>query len=150
METINIILFLIPTVWIGPFWLLMLLEPESERTKDWVHGNSLFFGPLAVWILTTLLNPAGIIDLIAGNPLDFFDTMVELLGTESGTVLAWAHFVAGDIIATRWMWRKAMENNIGLNKTRTIVFFGVVLMPVGLLLHVILNSQNTSKLVEGQ
>ena len=74
------------------------------------------------WILTTLLNPAGIIDLIAGNPLDFFDTMVELLGTESGTVLAWAHFVAGDIIATRWMWRKAMENNIGLNKTRTIVF----------------------------
>jgi hypothetical protein len=43
-----------------------------------------------------------------------------------------------------------MENNIGLNKTRTIVFFGVVLMPVGLLLHVILNSQNTSKLVEGQ
>ena len=105
---------------------------------------------MAVWILTTLLNPAGIIDLIAGNPLDFFDTMVELLGTESGTVLAWAHFVAGDIIATRWMWRKAMENNIGLNKTRTIVFFGVVLMPVGLLLHVILNSQNTSKLVEGQ
>ena len=88
--------------------------------------------------------------MIAGNPLDFFDTMVELLGTESGTVLAWAHFVAGDIIATRWMWRKAMENNIGLNKTRIIVFFGVVLMPVGLLLHVILNSQNTSKLVEGQ
>jgi len=150
METINIILFLIPTVWIGPFWLLMLLEPKSERTKDWVHGNSIFIGPLAVWILTTLLNPTGIIDLIAGNPLDFFDTMVELLGTESGTVLAWAHFVAGDIMATRWMWRKALENKISLSKTRTIVFFGVVLMPVGLLLHVILNSQNISQQAEGQ
>ena len=63
------------------------------------------------------------------------DTMVVLLGTESGTVLAWAHFVAGDIIATRWMWRKAVENEIGLNQTRVIVFFGVMLMPVGLLLH---------------
>ena len=123
METINIILFLIPTVWIGPFWLLMLLEPESERTKDWVHGNSIFIGPLAVWILTTLLNPTGIIDLIAGNPLDFFDTMVELLGTESGTVLAWAHFVAGDIMATRWMWRKALENKISLSKTRTCLLY---------------------------
>ena len=120
---------------------------EDQRLGTW---KLYFIGPLAVWILTTLLNPSGIIDLIAGNPLDFFDTMVELLGTESGTVLAWSHFVAGDIMATRWMWRKAMENNIGLNKTRTIVFFGVVLMPVGLLLHVILNSQNTSKLVEGQ
>ena len=129
---------------------MLLLEPESERTKDWVHGNSIFIGPLAVWILTTLLNPTGIIDLIAGNPLDFFDTMVELLGTESGTVLAWAHFVAGDIMATRWMWRKALENKISLSKTRTIVFFGVVLMPVGLLLHVILNSQNISQQAEGQ
>ena len=128
----------------------MLLEPESERTKDWVHGSSIFIGPLAVWILTTLLNPTGIIDLIAGNPLEFFDTMVELLGTEAGTVLAWAHFVAGDIMATRWMWRKALENKISLSKTRTIVFFGVVLMPVGLLLHVILNSQNISQQAEGQ
>ena len=148
MEMIYIILFLIPTIWIGPFWLLMLLEPSSQRTKQWMHGNSLFIGPLAVWILTTLLNPSGIIDLLVGNPADFLDTMVELLGTESGTVLAWSHFVAGDIMATRWMWRKALENEIGLNKTRAIVFFGVMLMPVGLLMHVILNPQKSSISIE--
>ena len=86
--------------------------------------------------------------LLTGNPADFFDTMVELLGTETGTVLAWSHFVAGDIMATRWMWRKAMEQNLALNKTRAIVFFGVMLMPVGLLLHVILNPQKTSAKTE--
>tara|TARA_B100000575_G_scaffold63337_1_gene48387 strand:+ start:22994 stop:23443 length:450 start_codon:yes stop_codon:yes gene_type:complete len=148
METINIVLFLIPTIWVGPFWLLMLLEPESDRTKQWLRGDLLFIGPLSIWLLATILNPSGLIGLLTGNPADFFDTMVELLGTETGTVLAWSHFVAGDIMATRWMWRKAIEHNLALNKTRAIVFFGVMLMPVGLLLHVILNPQKTSGMTE--
>ena len=75
--------------------------------------------------------------------------MVQILGSESGTVLAWSHFVAGDIMATRWMWRKAIENEIGVSKTRLIVFFGVMLMPIGLLMHVILNPQDKTGLSEG-
>ena len=141
MELINAVLFLIPTIWVGPFWLLMMIEPESERTEKWVEGNLLFLGPLVTYFATIIVDPSGMIELFSGNPVEMMDTMVELLGTESGTVLAWAHFVAGDIIATRWMWRKAVENNIGLNQTRAIVFFGVMLMPVGLLLHIALNRE---------
>ena len=117
----------------------MMVEPKSERTSKWVEGNLIFLGPLIAYFVTILVDPDGMIDLFTGNPAEIMDTMVVLLGTESGTVLAWAHFVAGDIIATRWMWRKAVENEIGLNQTRVIVFFGVMLMPVGLLLHMALN-----------
>ena len=127
----------------------MLSEPTSGRTKNWMEGNSLFIGPLVVWLITAILEPSGLIDLITGNPTDFLDTMVQILGTESGTVLAWSHFVAGDIMATRWMWRKAIENEIGVSKTRLIVFFGVMLMPIGLLMHVILNPQDKTGLSEG-
>ena len=141
MELIYAVLFLIPTIWVGPFWLLMMIEPESERTEKWVEGNLLFLGPLVTYFATIIVDPSGMIELFSGNPVEMMDTMVELLGTESGTVLAWTHFVAGDIIATRWMWRKAVENNIGLNQTRAIVFFGVMLMPVGLLLHIALNRE---------
>ena len=116
-------------------------EPKSERTSKWVEGNLIFLGPLIAYFVTILANPTGMIELFTGNPAEIMDTLVELLGTESGTVLAWAHFVAGDIIATRWMWRKAVENEIGLNQTRVIVFFGVMLMPVGLLLHMALNRE---------
>ncbi|RCH75292.1 MAG: DUF4281 domain-containing protein [Candidatus Poseidoniales archaeon] len=126
----------------------MLSEPTSERTNNWMQGNALFIGPLAVWMITALLEPSGLIDLVTGNPVDFLDTMVNILGTESGTVLAWSHFVAGDIMATRWMWRKAIENDIGISKTRAIVFFGVMLMPVGLLMHTILNPQNEASHLE--
>ena len=139
MEPIYTALFLIPTIWVGPGWLLMMVEPKSERTSKWVEGNLIFLGPLIAYFVTILIDPDGMIDLFTGNPAEIMDTMVVLLGTESGTVLAWAHFVAGDIIATRWMWRKAVENEISLNQTRVIVFFGVMLMPVGLLLHMALN-----------
>ena len=149
MELIYTLLFIIPTIWIGPYWLLMLSEPTSGRTKNWMEGNSLFIGPLVVWLITAILEPSGLIDLITGNPTDFLDTMVQILGTESGTVLAWSHFVAGDIMATRWMWRKAIENEIGVSKTRLIVFFGVMLMPIGLLMHVILNPEDKTGLSEG-
>jgi len=141
MEPIYTALFLIPTIWVGPFWLLMMVEPKSKRTSKWVEGNLIFLGPLIAYFVTILANPTGMIELFTGNPAEIMDTLVELLGTESGTVLAWAHFVAGDIIATRWMWRKAVENEIRLNQTRMIVFFGVMLMPVGLLLHMALNRE---------
>lgn len=141
MEPIYTVLFLIPTIWVGPFWLMMMVEPQSERASKWVEGNLIFLGPLVTYFVTIMADPSGMIELFTGNPAEIMDTMVELLGTESGTVLAWAHFVAGDIIATRWMWRKAIENEIGLNQTRMIVFFGVMLMPVGLLLHIVLNRE---------
>ena len=141
MELIYTALFLIPTIWVGPFWLMMMVEPRSERTTNWVEGNLIFLGPLVAYFVTIIVEPNGMIELFTGNPTEIMDTMVELLGTDSGTVLAWAHFVAGDIIATRWMWRKAIENEIGLNQTRMIVFFGVMLMPVGLLLHMALNRE---------
>ncbi|DAC67634.1 MAG TPA: DUF4281 domain-containing protein [Candidatus Poseidoniales archaeon] len=141
MELIYAVLFLIPTIWVGPFWLLMMIEPASERTSKWVEGNALFIGPLIAYFVTIIVDPSGMIELFSGNPADMMDTMVNLLGTESGTVLAWTHMVAGDIIATRWMWRKAIENEIGINQTRGIVFFGVMLMPVGLLLHIVLNRE---------
>ena len=141
MELIYAVLFLIPTIWVGPFWLLMMIEPTSERTSKWVEGNTLFIGPLVAYFATIIVDPSGMIELFSGNPADMMDTMVNLLGTESGTVLAWTHMVAGDIIATRWMWRKAIENEIGINQTRGIVFFGVMLMPVGLLLHIVLNRE---------
>ena len=61
MELIYTILFIVPTIWIGPYWLLMISEPTSERTKNWMRGNSLFIGPLAVWLITAILEPSGLI-----------------------------------------------------------------------------------------
>ena len=46
------ILFLLPTIWVGPFWFFMLLEPGSDRANKWVEGNMLFIGPLETYFVT--------------------------------------------------------------------------------------------------
>ncbi len=139
MEPINLAMFMLATIWIGPFWMLMLIQPESERTSAWMEGPWFVLGPLISYLLTVVLNPSGLIDLFSANPMQIADTLVVLLGTEEGTVLAWTHMIAGDIIVTRWMWKKALENGLPILQTRLIVMMGVMLMPVGLLLHLLLN-----------
>ena len=141
MDPINLALFMLATIWIGPFWMMMLIQPESERTATWMEGPWFVLGPLIAYLLTAVLNPSGIIDLVSGNPTQIADTLVVLLGTEEGTVLAWTHMIAGDIIVTRWMWKKALQNGLPMIQTRIIVIMGVMLMPAGLLLHVLLNRE---------
>jgi hypothetical protein len=46
--------------------------------------------------------------------------------------------VAGDIFVTHWMWKRCLEHNSPRWVSATTVFFGVMLMPVGIALHMFL------------
>lgn len=81
------------------------------------------------------------------TPSGMLAGMQELLSSPEGTVLAWSHLVAGDIMITRWIWTQSIKYEINRNKMRASVFFGVMLMPVGLLLHVF-NMRNVKLLHE--
>jgi len=70
-------------------------------------------------------------------------SLAALLGTRAGAAAAWAHMVAGDIFVTRWMWRRCIENGSERWVTAATVFFGVMLMPVGVALHMALVSDST-------
>jgi hypothetical protein len=47
--------------------------------------------------------------------------------------------VAGDIFVTRWIWKKCLETNSPIWIVRLSIFFGVMLMPVGLGIFAISN-----------
>ena len=85
--------------------------------------------------------------LVDLTPSGMLAGMQELLSSPEGTVLAWSHLVAGDIMITRWIWTQSIKYEINRNKMRASVFFGVMLMPVGLLLHVF-NMRNVKLLHE--
>ena len=51
--------------------------------------------------------------------------------------------VAGDIFVTRWMWKRCMEQGSERWVAAPTVFFGVMLMPVGIALHAILVRDNS-------
>ena len=68
--------------------------------------------------------------------------LANVLGTEEGAVLAWTHFVIGDIIVTRWIWKRSVETEINKTLVRVAILFGVMLMPVGLAIHFLTMQMN--------
>ena len=133
--------FIFSTFWVGPFWIAMLINPEKEKTKKLLSGPWFFIGPIAFWFLIMGYNPQGLIDLFSSSSdsMGFIDGLAASVGTKAGITATWAHMVAGDIFVTRWIWKRSLEIKSNIWITRLSIFFGVMLMPIGLGIFAISN-----------
>ena len=136
--------FLISTFWIGPFWFAMMINPYSEKTNKLLNKPLFFLGPIIIWFLIMLLNPSGLIDFFnsGSHPEGFFVGLAKGLSTKAGVTAMWAHMVAGDIFATRWIWKDNVKRKNNIWLLRLSVFFGIMLMPLGVLIHIIFGRKN--------
>ena len=99
VETMLLVAFLTATMWVGPFWMLMLLQPHAERTKKWMSGPWFVLGPLVAYLIVLAMNLGALSDMMGDGTLSGLVTgLADVLGTDDGAVLAWTHFVIGDII----------------------------------------------------
>jgi len=132
--------FFLSTMWIGPFWIAMLFYPNHEKTHQLMEGPWFFLGPILIWYLVSFSDISGIIDLFVDtmDPNLALQSLADLLGTKAGASAAWSHMVAGDIFVTRWIWKRGIESKCEKWKLLLSVFFGVMLMPIGLMLSLIL------------
>ena len=138
VETMLLVAFLTATVWVGPFWMLMLLQPFEERTKRWMEGPWFVLGPLGAYLIVLAMNLGALSDMIGDGTLSgVVSGLADVLGTDDGAVLAWTHFVIGDIIVTRWIWKRSVEMEMNKTVAQVAILFGVMLMPVGLAIHFI-------------
>lgn len=139
--------FILSTFWVGPFWIAMLINPEKEKTKKLLQGPWFFLGPIIIWFGLMLYDPQGLIDFVnsSSNPNGFIEGLAAGLATKAGISATWAHMVAGDIFVTRWMWNRSIQLNANVWVTRLSVFFGVMLMPIGLIIHAIFVRGNSIK-----
>ena len=104
--------FFLSTIWIGPFWIAMLLYPNHEKTHQLMQGPWFFVGPILIWYSISLSDISGLIDLFidAMNPNLALQSLADLLGTKAGASAAWSHMVAGDIFVTRWIWKRCIDS----------------------------------------
>ena len=134
------------SMWVGPFWLFMMIQPYEERTQKWMSGPWFVLGPLVSYLVILSMNLGALAEMMGDGTLSgFVDALAGILGTDDGAVLAWTHFVIGDIITTRWIWKRSVEAEINKTVTQTAILFGVMLMPIGLAIHVVsmqLNKEN--------
>ena len=136
VETMLLIAFFTASMWVGPFWMLMLLQPHADRTKKWMEGPWFVFGPLVAYLIVLAMNLGALNDMVGDGTLSgVVSGLADVLGTHDGAVLAWTHFVIGDIIVTRWIWKRSVETEINKTAAQVAILFGVMLMPVGLAIH---------------
>ena len=136
--------FILSTLWVGPFWFAMLFKPYKDSTKKLMNKPLFFFGPVLIWFVIMLINPSGLIEFINSfsHPDGLFVGIAESLSSKAGVTAMWAHMVAGDIFATRWIWSDGVKKNNKAWVMRASIFFGVMLMPVGVLVHLIFTNKN--------
>ena len=140
--------FVLSTLWVGPFWFSMLLNPEKAKTRRLLSGPWFFLGPIIVWFLAMVMNPQGLVDFLnsGSHPDGFFAGLAPGLSSPAGVTAMWAHMVAGDICVTRWIWKDSLRQNTNKTVSRLAIFFGVMLMPLGLAIHLLFGKiKNTPK-----
>ena len=137
--------FIITTLWVGPFWFAMLINPFTEKTLNLMNKPLFFIGPIIIWYLIMFFNPNGFVDFInsGSHPNGFFAGIAAGLSTKAGVTAMWAHMVAGDICATRWIWKDGIKKNNNIWVMRLSIFFGVMLMPLGILIHLVFGKKKS-------
>ena len=133
------IIFILSTLWVGPFWFAMLLQPKAEKTKKLLSKPMFFLGPIVLWFVIMIISTDGLSRFgeSFSNDQGFLNGLINAFSSEAGITATWAHMVAGDIFATRWIWKKSLEHNIHPVLRSTAIFFGVMLMPIGILILIL-------------
>ncbi len=111
--------FFLSTMWVGPFWIAMLVYPDHEKTHSVMGGYWFFLGPIVIWWALMASDPQALVDFAMDSldPRNVLDGLADLLGCLDRGVERW--------------------------KSAVSVFFGVMLMPVGVALHLVLVRDNT-------
>ena len=115
-----------------PFWVLMVFAPGWSLTRR-VVGSPWIVAPACVLYLVTLLPVAGMVLPEVIQPVQA--RVMSLLGTPTGTTLAWAHFVAFDLFVGRWIYCDGRARRYSSWWVSPILVATLLVGPIGLLIY---------------
>lgn len=115
---------------VAPFWLLMIVAPGWDVTER-IVASPLIALPAALLYLLGLLPQAG--SVAAGVLSPSLAEMTTLLATDQGATLAWAHFLAFDLLVGRWIYSDASRREIPPLVVSPVLVLTLLFGPVGYL-----------------
>lgn len=131
------VLFRLSNLLVIPFWALMILLPRWRWTQrimgsPWVSAlPALVYVALVVPRLGTIW-PAVMKPTLSG--------IAALLGSPEGATIAWVHFLAFDLFIGRWVYLDSRERRLSALLMAPILFFTLMLGPLGFLTYLVLRS----------
>lgn len=129
METLTPLLFSSSSLLVAPFWLLMVLAPRWRLTERLVRSPWIIAGPVALYAALVLPRLGALAPALARPELA---TIAALLGTPAGATIAWAHFLALDLFAGRWIYLDARERGLPAWLVSPVLVATLMFAPLGL------------------
>jgi hypothetical protein len=130
-------LFDISGLLVLPFWLLMIVAPKWRVTMLILSSPWVVMGPVFIYVILVLPEIASVLPKVMSPELSRIAT---LLGTERGATIGWMHFLAFDLFVGRWAYLESRERNISPWLMAPVLFFILMLGPLGLLMFLVVRS----------
>jgi len=133
-------LFSLSSLLVMPFWLLLIFLPRWRVTEQVMAGPWLAV-PAALLYAVLVLPRFGEVFTAVSNPT--LTGITALLGEPVGATIAWVHFLAFDLFVARWVYLDGRSRHISSWFISPILFFVLMLGPVGFLLYLVVRTAVT-------
>lgn len=125
-------LFELSNLVVLPFWALMVLAPGWSVTRRLVASPWIVAPPAVIYLIAILPGLGFILPEVANPQLA---RIQGLLGTPTGTTVAWAHFVALDLFAGRWIYCDSRSRQYAPFWVSPVLILTLLLCPIGLITY---------------
>ena len=121
-----------------PFWLLMIFAPHWRVTQRVMATHWIAVPVALTYALQVMPGVAQLLPMLANPQLS---AISSLLGTPPGSAIAWAHFLAFDLLVGRWVYQDSRARGISAWLSGPVLFFVLMLGPIGFVLHMLLRGR---------
>ncbi|MDP6869884.1 MAG: ABA4-like family protein [Candidatus Poseidoniaceae archaeon] len=138
MATLTEALFWFSSLYILPFWLMMWFFPKHEKTEQMLSNEWIFLAPLLVSysLAVTPHLPNLLLTLASDMPTPAL--VIDLFSDDEIILVGWLHYLAFDLLAGRWTWRRLMAAEKPIYISCPILILSMMVAPFGCLLGLLI------------
>jgi hypothetical protein len=120
-------------------WLILALAPKRDQILPYVfYGGcailSLTYAGLIIPLMAGLIDPAG----ATGSDFTTLAGIMALFDSKGGATIGWIHYLAFDLFVGIWVARNADRRGINRIIQVPMLFFVLMVGPLGLILYLLL------------
>lgn len=131
------ILFWFSSIWIIPLWSLMWFLPKHEITSRVMNDIRICILPLlipyAILVIPNILD----IFITLGSEMPTPGLVIEFFQDDDVILIGWLHFLAFDILAGRYIWKRMIHLDRPIYLSTPILILSMMVAPLGFLLGII-------------
>jgi len=131
------IMFWFSSLWIIPLWSLMWFLPKHQITARVMNDIRICILPLlipyAILVIPNLLD----IFITLGSEMPTPDLVIEFFQDDEVILIGWLHFLAFDILAGRYIWKRMVDLDRPIYLSTPILILSMMVAPLGFLLGII-------------